>query len=64
MPGVAVGLAPGEPELGVEPTSHRFTDAASAARVVGAGVLLGGFVALERRRRSARGAFSKAKGVR
>jgi hypothetical protein len=53
MPGV-VAVAPGEPELGVEPTSHRFTDAAAAARVVGAGALLGGFGVLERRRRSAR----------
>jgi hypothetical protein len=53
VPG-AVAIAPGEPDVGVEPTSHRFTDAAAAGRVVGAGALLGGFVVLERRRRSAR----------
>jgi hypothetical protein len=54
----AAALAPDEREPGVEVSSLNFTDAATTARVLGAGVLFGGFVIFERRRRSARRAFS------
>lgn len=59
MPGTsAVAVAPEERESGVQPISHNFTDAMATVRVLGAGVLLGSFVAIERRRRSDRRAFA------